>query len=74
MDKLNIFVKYDTKNRGGGMITSEQFTKLETLFDYYNKELFNGKLNDCLINMSRKKGANGFFAAERWWKENGNRH
>jgi len=56
------------------MITSEQFIKLETLFDYYNKELFDGKLNDCLINMSRLKGANGFFSPERWKNKEKNIH
>jgi len=49
------------------MITSKQFSTLESLFDYYNKQLFDGKLNDCLINMSRKKGAWGFFSPERWY-------
>jgi len=51
------------------MITSKQFSTLETVFDYYNKELFDGKLNDCLINMSRKKGAWGFFKPESWQGE-----
>jgi predicted SprT family Zn-dependent metalloprotease len=48
------------------MITTKQFSMFEKLFDYYNKELFDGKLNDCLINMSRKKGAYGYFNPESW--------
>jgi len=51
------------------MITIKQFTTLESLFDYYNKELFDNKLNDCLINMSRKRGAWGFFKPESWYRE-----
>jgi predicted SprT family Zn-dependent metalloprotease len=48
------------------MITKAQFNLFDRLFDYYNKELFNGKLNDCMINMSRLKGASGFFIPKRW--------
>ena len=48
------------------MITKTQFNLFDALFDYYNKELFEGKLNDCMINMSRQKGAAGFFAPENW--------
>lgn len=50
-------------------ITKKQFTTLNDLFDYYNETLFNGELKNCLVNMSRHKGAHGFFAPERW-KEN----
>ena len=54
------------QKKRGKMITSKQFTTLESLFDYYNKELFDGKLNDCLINMSRKKNTHGFFNPKSW--------
>jgi len=53
------------------MITVKQFTVFEQLYNYYNKELLDGKLNDCLINMSRKKKAYGFFGAGYWQNENG---
>jgi predicted SprT family Zn-dependent metalloprotease len=48
------------------MITVTQFKTLDDLFDYYNNELFCGKLNDCMINMSRKKNARGFFSPRNW--------
>jgi predicted SprT family Zn-dependent metalloprotease len=48
------------------MITKKQFSTLESYFVYYNKELFDGKLNDCMINMSRKKNCYGFFKGEGW--------
>lgn len=51
-------------------ITKDQFQTIEALYNYYNQELFNGQLNDCLLNMSRKNGAMGFFAPNRWTDEN----
>lgn len=54
------------------MITKEQFTTIEALFDYYNHELFKGKLNDCMLNLSRKNGSMGFMAPKRWRDANGN--
>jgi len=52
-------------------ITKDQFQTIEALFNYYNKELFGGELNDCLLNMSRKNGAMGFFAPYRWTNKEG---
>ena len=48
------------------MVTVEQFSLFERLFKYYNKALFQNQLKDCLINMSRKKGAAGLFEPEMW--------
>lgn len=53
------------------MITKSQFGTIEGLFNYYNKELFSGQLNDCMLNLSRKNGSMGFFAPERWQHPNG---
>ena len=56
------------------MITTVQFKTLDDLFDYYNKELFDNILKDCIVNMSRKGGAYGFFSSNRWkTEENGER-
>lgn len=52
-------------------ITEKQFTTIEGLFNYYNVELFNGQLKDCLLNLSRKNGAMGFFAPRRWKDKTG---
>jgi hypothetical protein len=52
------------------MITETQFNMFDKLFDYYNKKPFDGKLNDCMINMSRQRGANGFFQPQNWKKNN----
>jgi len=55
------------------MITVKQFTTFENLYEYYNRELFGGQLNDCLINMSRaRKGVGGFFSPQEWKRRNKN--
>lgn len=47
-------------------LSSKQFKTLNDLFDYYNERLFNGELEQCLVNLSRHRGAHGFFAPGRW--------
>jgi predicted SprT family Zn-dependent metalloprotease len=49
--------------------TVEQFGALQRAFDYFNEALFEDRLPACILNLSRKRGAGGFFAAERWEKE-----
>jgi predicted SprT family Zn-dependent metalloprotease len=46
--------------------TKDQFVALQNAYDFFNKRLFHGKLNSCLLNFSRKSKAYGFFAPERW--------
>jgi predicted SprT family Zn-dependent metalloprotease len=48
------------------MLTTQQFQTLDDLFTFYNVELFNASLPECIINMSRKSGTYGFFAARSW--------
>ena len=43
------------------MITTIQFKTLDDLFQFYNNRLFEGKLPECIVNMSRKGGSYGFF-------------
>jgi len=50
------------------MITTEQFKLFDDLYSFYNKELFGGLLNDCMITTSRKKKAYGFFVRNTWQK------
>jgi hypothetical protein len=47
-------------------MTSTQFHTLEDLYQYYNQKLFEGKLSECLVNLSRHGGAHGFFVAKEW--------
>ena len=48
--------------------TKGQFTAYQGAFDWFNRELFNGELPQCLLNFSRKAGAGGFFARNQWGK------
>ena len=50
------------------MITTEQYKLFDDLYSFYNKELFDGLLNDCMITTSRKKRYFGFFAHNIWKK------
>jgi hypothetical protein len=52
--------------------TRQQFDAYVKAFDYFNHELFDGKLPRCVLNFSRKAHSTGFFAADRWThRENG---
>jgi hypothetical protein len=46
--------------------TPEQFAAFQAQFEFFNAELFGGELAPVLLNFSRKAGAAGFFAPERW--------
>jgi hypothetical protein len=46
--------------------TERQAAAFVALYDHFNAELFGGELAPCLLNFSRKSGALGFFAPERW--------
>jgi len=60
---------YSTEKNG---VTKRQFNTLEDLFNFYNETLFKSELPPCLVNLSRHRGAHGFFAPERWHeRENG---
>lgn len=50
--------------------TEAQFTAVQNIYQYFNKTLFGDTLNNCLLNFSRKSKAMGFFAPNRWGKEN----
>ena len=46
--------------------TTEQFNTYQALYDYFNAHLFDGELPGIILNFSRKGGACGFFAPNRW--------
>jgi hypothetical protein len=63
--------KKDVRRINDG-VTKRQFNTLEDIFNFYNEALFKSELPPCLVNLSRHKGAHGFFSAERWHeRENG---
>lgn len=46
--------------------TQTQARAFQEMFEHFNAELFGGELSPVLLNFSRKSGALGFFAPERW--------
>lgn len=46
--------------------TSAQYSEFQTAYDYFNSELFSGKLPQCLITMQRGKKFRGFFFQDRF--------
>jgi hypothetical protein len=47
-------------------ITTAEYITLQTAYDFFNQELFAGKLPQCLITLQRKKGARGYFSPDRF--------
>ena len=48
--------------------TLEQSAAYQRAWAYFNEALFDGRLEPCLLNLSRHRGSEGFFAAKRWQK------
>jgi hypothetical protein len=47
--------------------TRSQYTAYGEAYDYFNRELYGGRLPRCMLNFSRKSHrVLGFFAPERW--------
>jgi hypothetical protein len=46
--------------------TEDQFRAYQAMYDYFNRELFEGKLPGIILNFSRRAGTYGFFAPQRW--------
>lgn len=46
--------------------TKTMSDNLTKAFDHFNKDLFDGRLPDCVIVLHRKRGALGYFWAEQW--------
>lgn len=51
---------YDTKP------TASAYGTLQKAFDFFNVELFDGQLPQCLITFQRKKGAYGYYSPNRF--------
>jgi len=46
--------------------TLEIFQTLQALFDHFNKELFDGQLEECMIIPQRKANTKGYFKPRNW--------
>jgi len=49
--------------------TQQVFDAYTKQYDYFNRELFGGKLPDCLLNFSRKRDCMGLLRPSRWDRE-----
>jgi hypothetical protein len=54
--------------------TAAQFGSYERAFEYFNKEIFGGKLPACILNLSRHGKCYGFFAAGQWEHDDQRQH
>lgn len=46
--------------------TEQAYAELQQAYDFYNEELFEGKLPPCLITFQREKRTMGYFSQNRW--------
>lgn len=46
--------------------TTKQYAGLQEAYNYFNSELFESKLPNCLITLQKKKNSNGFFHAKHF--------
>lgn len=46
--------------------TTETYAELQSAYDHFNKELFEGKLPECLITLQREKNTFGYFSPKRF--------
>ncbi|MCA9913329.1 MAG: hypothetical protein KC496_08260, partial [Anaerolineae bacterium] len=51
--------------------TQETFELLQTAYDFFNTQLFDSELPQCLILIHRHRGAHGYFWPERFQKTQG---
>jgi predicted SprT family Zn-dependent metalloprotease len=47
-------------------ITKKEYAAFQKAYDYFNQELFSGKLAACLITLTHSKKYGGFFHMERF--------
>lgn len=50
----------------GRHITIDEYTEFEGAYDWFNRELFRGKLPPCLMTLQRKARSHGYFAHDRF--------
>ena len=46
--------------------TQDQYKLLDDAYKFFNKQLFDNKLPECMIVLHRKKSSRGYFHAERY--------
>lgn len=53
-----------------GNPTLQAYAEMQYAFDYYNEQLFDGKLPQCLITFQRERRTHGFFCGQRFVNRN----
>jgi hypothetical protein len=56
-----------------GIPTLETSRQFQAAYDYFNRELFQNKLPNCLITLQRQRSSYGYFSAERFGRNDGQR-
>jgi len=51
--------------------TPETYGELQSAYDLFNRELFDGQLPDCLLTLQREKRSYGYFSAQRFQRADG---
>lgn len=51
--------------------TVETYQELQTAFDFFNAELFNGEMPQCLITLQRDKRSLGYYSEQRFIAHDG---
>ena len=51
--------------------TTELYSELQEIFDFFNQKLFGGELPNCLISLQRSKGVAGYFSYSSWENDKG---
>lgn len=46
--------------------TLETYSELQQAYDFFNCELFNGVLPQCLVTLQREKRCQGYFSRKRF--------
>ncbi|HID82054.1 MAG TPA: sprT domain-containing protein [Thiotrichales bacterium] len=49
------------------------YRQLQSAYAFFNQALFNNRLPDCLITMQREKNVMGYFSANRWGNQRGDK-
>lgn len=53
--------------------TKETYDRLQYLYDYLNRHLFDSELPGCLLTLQRRKRTYGFFSRNRFTRQDGER-
>lgn len=46
--------------------TDETYTAFQRAYEFFNRELYNGELPDCLITLQRRKRSCGYFSPQKF--------